>query len=638
MIDLFLLAFYGGSFIGLLYYFFNIKNINGYVYAKFPIAHKNTFGSLSNPKDIKRGYRWTSVFTLINEFRKSDKNRVYIDNFRFEDEYVTESNMPKFMRKISENKELYFNPLNMTQGLLLVGKMGAGKTELYFSILNQKFYNRAVIHQVKAGDFSSVFLRKRDILFSPYDDRGYLWDVMSENEGIIKTFFENYANALMGDKKDFFSAAANRLYNELAQKVRTAHKNETSGKKWLYFIKAIKDLFSEMDSGSQNSKKDIKGTMEAILEPLEIMAYKMQNSNQKSFTIKDFFKKKNQTRLILDNIPEHEKSLTPLFAAFTACLSQVHTSMPDTKTDFTLYGLDEYLSLANIMDEPSKKRLHTLIRSKGGILMPAVQYIPKDDKKMQQLLTSSAYAWIYFSVIDDETIDLFKKSVGEVEYSYEDESVSHGKNGKNKSYSTKVAKDFLIYNELINGLGEKFEHLVYLPNHKYLYKGYTPQVNLKQIAKKHIPADLSGFYEIKYKKESNNQEELKNLTFEDLFKEVPLSELEKYKLFKKFELVKKIGDQEIRSFTEDNNLEQVNLEFLFKKYMVDNQILQNKMKLLSKDDRFKLKIEWDSLKGNRKKELEFIEINDLFGALPSLFKFDNELEQVEYINLAEDQW
>jgi len=278
------------------WYFLNFKVTDGYVFARFPTAHKNSYGSLANPKDIKRGYKWTSVYDLKSKFKKNNKNIVYIDNFRFDDEYATDSKIPSYMRKDAENTQIHFNPLSLTQGLLLVGKMGAGKTELYFSILSQKFYNRAVIHQVKAGDFASVFLRKRDILFSPYDARGYLWDVMSEDEGIIKTFFENIANATAGDKKDFFSAAANRLYNELAQKIRTTHKNETSARKWLYFIKSIKDLFAEMDSGSQNSKKDVKGTMEAILEPLEIMAYKMQDPNQKSFTIKDFFAKKNQTK------------------------------------------------------------------------------------------------------------------------------------------------------------------------------------------------------------------------------------------------------------------------------------------------------------------------------------------------------
>jgi len=458
------LIMYSVPFLAVMYYLTKKKQKNGFVYAKFPSVSTNTAaGSFANPQDVKRGYEWTAASELKKQFRKGT-DKVYIDNFRIDDDYVKESKMSNIYKKSAERTEIYFDPLKMTQGILLVGKMGAGKTEFYFNILKQKFYDRAVIHQVKAGDFVETLLRKRDMLFSPYDERGYLWDVMSENdEGIIKTFFENYSNAVQGDKKDFFSAASMRLYNEMAQKIRTQYADASSAEKWMLLIKAVKDLFAEMESGTQNSKKDIKGTMEAILEPLEIMAWKMQDPNQKKFVIKDFFEKKNQTRLILDNIPEHEKSLTPLFTAFTACMSQVHTSMPDTKISFTLYALDEYLSFAQIMDEPSKKRLHNLIRSKGGILMPAVQYIPKDDKKLQQLLTSSAYAWIYFSVIEDETINLLKNSIGETEYTYEDENVSYSKGSKNKSYSTKQDKYHIINNHILNGLGDKYEHITYIP-------------------------------------------------------------------------------------------------------------------------------------------------------------------------------
>lgn len=620
---------YGGAALLTSYYFLKSKEENGYIFTKFPIAHPNSFGSLPNPKNVKRGYIWTPVSKLKREFKANDKNTVFIDHFRFDENYIKDSSMNIFVKKSAEKTSLFYNSLKLTQGLLLIGKMGAGKTELYFSVLNQKFYNRAIIHQVKAGDFSSVFLRKRDILFSPYDQRGYMWDVMSESEGIIKTFFEIYSNALMGDKKDFFSATSQRLYNEMAQKIKTQYKNKTSSQKWLLFIKTIKDLFEEMDSGSQNSKKDVKGTMESMIEPLEIMAWKMQNPKQKSFIIKDYFKKKNQTKLILDNISEFEKALTPLYSAFLSCVSQVHTSLPDTKTDFTLYALDEYLSLATIMDEPSKKRLHTLIRSKGGILMPAVQYIPKDDKKLQQMLTSSAYAWIYFSVIDDETIDLFKKTIGEVEYSYQEENISYSKNSKNKSFSTKNCKDFVIYNELINGLGENFEHLVYLPNHKMLYKGYTPQVELKTIAKKYIPIDLQPFYDMKYKSDNLiDDQELRNLTFADLFKEKPLSKLEEYKLFKKFEKAKK--ENKTESFAKDNNLVNVNFELLFQDYIPNDKVIDSKMKILSVEERFELMQQWQAIDSNdHEAQIKFIEEHSLWGACPQIFEnLGNNLEDL----------
>jgi len=619
------------------WYFLDLKTINGYVFARFPIAHKNSYGSLPNPKDIKRGYKWTNVYDLKFKFKRNDENTVYINNFKLDDDFVEKSRIPNFMKKRAENTAIYFKKINLTQGLLLVGKMSAGKTEFYTSILNQKFYNRAVIHQVKAGDFVKVFYRKNiDILFSPYDRRGYIWDVLSEDEGIIKTFFENYTNAVMGDKKDFFSATAQRLYNELAQKINTIYKDETPANKWLLFIKSIKDMFIEMDSGSQNSKKDVKGTMEAMIEPLEIMAYKMQNPKQKFFVINDFFEKKNQCKLILDNIPKYEKSLIPLFAAFTACLSQVQVSRLDTKTDLTIYALDEYLSFIEVIDDASKKRLHTLIRSKGGIMMPAVQYIPKDNKKLQQMLTSSAYAWIYFSGIDDESINHLKNTVGEVEYSYKEENVSYSKGERNRSYSTKNAKDFVIYNELLNGLGEKYEHIVYLPNHKMLYKGYTPQSNLRIIAKESILTnDIQEFSKLKYINENTVKEDLKNLTFADLFKEKPMSKLEEFKLFNKFKQAKQKGEDELKSFKKNNNLVEVNLEFLFKRFMEDKQVIATKMKLLTVDDRFRLKTKWDKLQ-TEEEQLEFIEKNELFGALPSLFDIHNAKD--DDIESLEDNW
>jgi hypothetical protein len=390
-----------------------------------------------------------------------------------------------------------------------------------------------------------------------------------------------------------------------------------------------------MDSGTQNSMKDIKGTMEAILQPLEIMAFQMQNPRTKTFVIKDFLKKKKQCKLILDNLPEHEKSLTPLFSAFTACLSQVMTSMPDSKTDFTLLALDEFLSFASVMDEGSKKRLFTLIRSKGGIMMPAIQYVPKDDKKLQQLLTSSAFAWIYFSVIEEETVNLLKNTIGETHYTYEEKNRSTDSKGKKSySYSTKNEKYHTINNELLNGLGEKFEHITYIPNKKFLYKGYTPQVELKTIAQKTIPVDLSKFYEMKYSDKNNSlDEELKNLKFEDLFKEKPLSKLEQYKLFKQFEKAKNKGEHEIDNFAKDNNLADVNFEILFEEFIPNDKVLENKMNILSLDERFNLSKEWNSISGDDyDTQVQFIEDNKLWGACPEIFNFTDEmLEQLEDI-------
>ena len=620
--------------IGMMYYFFNVKKENGLVYGRFADTHRNVMGSFANPIDVSQGYKWTKATQLKKEFRSDDES-VYIDNFRFDEDYIQICKTPDWYKKSLENITINFKPLQMTESMLFVGKMGSGKTEMLFSFLQQKFYNRAIIHQVKAGDFVEPFYRsKLDIILNPYEKRSHLWDIMEEDEGIVKTFFENYMNSVMGDKKDFFSSTANRLFNETMVKIKTQHKNENSGKKWLLFIQAIKEMFADTESKTQNSKKDVASTMESILEPLEIMTWMMQDPKQKRFTIKEFFKRKNQCKLILDNNAEFTKQLTPLFSAFLACVTQVHTSMSDTKKDFTLYAIDEYLSLASTMDENSKKRLHTLIRSKGGILMSFVQYIPSDDKKLKQLLTSSAFAWFYFSVIEEESINMLKNAVGETHYYYEDSSESNNSNGKSKSYSTKKDKMHLINNEIINGLGAKYEHIVYIPKYNTLYKGYTAQVKLKKRAEKFIRKDLSEFYEMKYKKNGQVKDaaEVRNLTFEDLFQEKPISKLEQYRLYKKYEKAMK-DEKELEKFKKEEQLENVNFELLFEKFIPKDKIIDSKMKILSINERFELAQKWNEIaEDDYAAQVEFIEKYDLWGATPQIFdpKYLNEdMEELE---------
>ena len=609
-------------------YFYPVRfRENGFIFTNYPIKH-NEFGSFANPERVTSGYWWSSIFDLKKELKKREES-VFIDHFRFDKEFTKKSRMKGMIKNKIESTKLYFTPLEMTQSLLFVGKMGSGKTQILFNFLNQKFYDRALIHQIKSGDMVEPYYRpKIDIILNPYEQRSHLWDIMREDEGIIKTFFENYMNAVMGDKKDFFSAAANRKFNETMMKIKTAYRDETSAKQWLLFIQAIKEMFAEVQKKDQNSTKDVASTMEQVLEPLEIMAWQMQQKGQKTFTIKEFFKRKHQAKLILDNNAQYQKQLTPLFSAFVACFSQVHLSMPDTKKSFTLYALDEYISLAATMDDASKTRIHTLIRSKGGILMAFLQYIPKDNKKLEQLLTSSAFAWFFFSVIDDNSIDLLKKTIGETHYYHETENISYNDGKKSKSYSTKEDKVQLISSDKINSLAQNFEHIVYIPNKKLLYKGYTPSPELKVRAEKFIQRDLSEFYETKYKNiEKKTEQEIRNLTFDNLFKFKEMPRNKRYELSKKYLKAKQQG--KVKEFAQENDLVDFDFSLLFEEFMPDDKIVKNKMQILSIDERFKLSEEWNSIsEDDYESQIAFIDKYELWGACPNIFQFsEDELEE-----------
>ena len=367
-----------------------------------------------------------------------------------------------------------------------------------------------------------------------------------------------------------------------------------------------------------------------MIEPLEIMAWKMQNPRQKRFTIKDFFARNDQCKLFLDNLPEREKALTPLFSAFIASMSQIHATLPNTKTDFTFYALDEFLSLLKCLDEGSIHRLTTLLRSKGSHFCPGVQFIPMHDKKLKQALTSSAFAWIFFSVIDEDTIKLLKETVGETEYTYEEENRSKNHKGEeSKSFNIQAQKTHLISNDLLNGLGEKYNHITYIPGKKLLYVGYTPQVDLINVAAATKPVDLTPFYALKYASDSKveTQEELDALSFGDLFKIRPLSKLEEMRLYKKFQKAKEEkGPEGIVEFTKKENLVDVDLEFLFEKFMANEQKINNFMKMYSFSERCQIQIEYEEAEANEAAQLAIIERYDLFGALPSFWPYPTQAE------------
>ncbi|MDO8453264.1 MAG: type IV secretion system DNA-binding domain-containing protein, partial [Sulfurimonas sp.] len=486
---------------------------------------------------------------------------------------------------------------------------------------------RALILSIKIS-FEKWGYDRNSIILNPYIEKSHLWDVMRESEGTIRTFFMNYLNGILGDKKDFFSSSAERKFNETMILVKTHYEGATSAQKWLLFIKALKDIFKEAELADPKSAKktnrDVLGTMESLVEPLEIMAWEMQKKNKKTFVIADFFKMKNQAKLFLSNQPEHLDALTPLFSAFTAAVARYHTTLPETKTDYTVYALDEYLSFVETMDKQTRKILHTLIRGFGGVMMPGLQYLPTNDKALLLDLTSSAFVWFYFSTIEDETKDVLIKKT-ESEYWYQDSREYRGFNENDKTVdrSKKSSSTNLLSKHVLDGLGERFEHITYIPTHNLLYKGYTPVVELEERVSSFAEIDLHEFYSIKYKDTINmTLEQVAELKFEDLYKtEKDLTKEEKFKLSQKFKLAK---DKE--KFKQDNNLVHVNLDLLFAEFEQDDQILDNQMKMLTLDERFTLFAEWENIDENDfEKRFEFINKNNLWGALPGIFQFDKNL-------------
>jgi hypothetical protein len=452
-------------------------------------------GSFANPNHIKNGLVWTAFGKI--KFLFSNPTDVMVDTFQFSK--AASSNFPAFRK--TQSSDVRFKPINFTKSNLVIGKMGAGKSQFYYNLLNQPWYSRAIIHDVK-GDFTSIFFKKRrDIILNFYDDRSKIWDIFSENIGLVDIFFEDYLAAKSGEEKNYFTSSAKQKYIEAYVKVYHDQSLPNVKAKWGKFLEYIYQYINDAKGGKQESEQDIASTVELALEPFEIMAHQIIADDRETFTLSEFFEKQKQAKLFLLNNASYSETLNPYFTGFIAAFSSFHTSMQETKENLTLYTLDEYLTFVKTMSAGTKSRLHTLIRSKGGCLFPAIQYLP-NDAELKKLLTSNNYAIFCFASLESDTNQSIMSLIGEVEFEKKNinKNLNSNSNSENFSISKSIEKASIIDTQKLANLAQNYQHITLIPEDGILYLGYTPQVSgLKEKHPMFSEYDLSEFYMEKHK-------------------------------------------------------------------------------------------------------------------------------------------
>jgi type IV secretory pathway TraG/TraD family ATPase VirD4 len=304
--------------------------------------------------------------------------KVYIDDFTIDERFhlAKNSDIPE--------RSICFSPLDMTKTILVLGKMGSGKTVFLSNILIQDWaYYRAVIHDLK-GEYVEKFYREgKDIIFNVYDERSYLWDVWGDvkrNPALIKSIATAIATAISKDEDFWVSAAAKLLSDAMLYALQT-------GKGWNGVLDVIASARAKAEENNDKTMLSVLATVQVVEDVFELMAY-LETKEIERFSIYDFLERKEKQKLFLLNTPAYQKSLSPLFSAFLSALIQILLSRPDTKEDFTMIMLDEFLSLK--LPKEDATALFTAIRSKGGQLIIGSQYLPTDYKdgwKLQLMLS-----------------------------------------------------------------------------------------------------------------------------------------------------------------------------------------------------------------------------------------------------------
>lgn len=472
-----------GSIIFVVYYLYlmvgyEIKNNRVYPFSPFGCA------SFANYFKTTAGIKWSSCSTI-----KSEKEGVLIDKFTFDRSVSNNFKSIMNFHVKSRQKEVRVKTTAFKRGSLIIGQMGAGKTEFLNNILHQNWYTRALIHDIK-GDYVEKFYSRKDIILNPFDRRALTWDIFVEAQRypqIIKPFFINLISGCVTQEKNFFTTSAADRYIHIFNEVLAQELNKKEA--WATFINAIYRYFKTVENDpNAKSEKDVVSTMKLILEFFEYQNYLIQQDT-KTFTIYDFLHKKN-SKLFLLNKQTYSNYLTAYFNGFVSAFVAIFMDVTkDGTEELTLFLLDEYLSFLPIMDENTLTTLHTLIRSRGGCLFPAVQYVPEHDKKLTQKLLNSVDQLFIFQTADTATTEMISKIIGRVEYM----TTSSNKNGnsdiENRTQASNQAQ--LLSDDILKGLGQDYSHITFIPSRKILYKGYTQMIELE---KKH-----EAFIEAKYK-------------------------------------------------------------------------------------------------------------------------------------------
>lgn len=462
-----------------LYILLKKEIINNRVFFENPFSAS----SYANYANLTNGIKWACSGDISNA-----KEGVKIDKYKFD--WSVKKHFSALMEWFVDGREkdIIIKNEAFKKGSLVIGQMGAGKTVFLNNLLFQKWYKRAILHDVK-GDYVQKFYKSnKDVILNPFDKRGSLWDIFAEARyypQIIKPFFSNLISGVGGKETNFFTGSASDRYIHIFNVVLS--KELETKESWQMLIDNINKYFEEVKNDpNAKSEKDVVQTMKLIVEFFEYQNFLIQNG-AKTFTIARFLKSKDAKLFLLNN-QSYFTFLNPYFSGFISAFTNIFMSTTkDNTEELTLFLLDEYLTFLPILDEGTLTTIHTLIRSKGGCLFPAVQYVPTYDKKLQQKLMNSVDHLFVFQTADAPTIQIINEIIGKVDYQSTNKSYSGG--DINESVSTHQSE--LLSDDIIKGLGADFTHLTLIPSRKILYKGYTEMLKLED--------KNEGFVEAKYK-------------------------------------------------------------------------------------------------------------------------------------------
>lgn len=638
--------------------------------------------SYPNPKSQSRGYKFTSLLQMKFfelETKENGKDLIHLDNYAFYPQTINRTDLrknPLLKETLTQSVKVYIEAINSTKQLLGLGGMGSGKTEMINYLVSQvhenKFNNyKSICFNDIKGDFTKRFYREdKDIIVNLYDKRAKVWCPFTEMNFNIEagtSFISNLFESMAGEEKDFFSTSAKMKTSTWLQESFFA--TETNIEAWEMFFAKLSEYETDIKERDDKTQSSVLATIQIALEILQIMYFQIVEEKRETFSFYEFVHSED-VQLFLVNNKQYEAKLTPYLTGLMATYINTVMAKDDTKTHLIMNQFDEVLTMK--LDKQTMKTLLTATRSKGFCNFLWGQYLPNDEKLIQDL-DSSRYALITFNINDTFTLKKVSEKIAEAEILQGSSSpegkkkelsggggespangmfalpalgVLGGGGGYKISYSLTQTK--VILDQQLQSM-PKYHHLTFIPSEEVkvidkeeknrffrlmafgyeklmlniakkndflekesgiLYLGYTPQSNLSFDNNSFDKWDMKAFYDFKIAKE--NKDKKHNFDEKTIFK---------HWLKLKFS----DDEKEVEDYILENNLYNLDIEAIFEEVEERAEKVLDLIARYTEIERYKLMDKFfDIPLDELDSKYDFCKEHDLIGGILGIFTFSDD--------------
>lgn len=368
-----------------------------------------------------------------------------------------------------------------TKHFLVVGRTGAGKTQVLKRVMTHLQSNSKIVCFDSKGDYLTTHYNpRRDLIFFPVDTRSVQWSLFNDVETNLD--IQIISHSLIPDRLDgdpFWTTASRAvLRGVLHYAWRTAQRRKVENKYIWELLKSgaanLSKILKEIPEGqightmiADPSSKQTQGVIANLLQDLAII--ELMSYQDGDFSIKKWLHNPVPGTLFIANHSKSRDLLKPILTLLIDMASHEILSMDDDSNRRVYYFLDELGALHKMS---SLIELLTRARSKGASLLLGIQEIGQITKEYGRELTSTIInncgSKVILTVSEPDTERFISDMIGDVEIRETSQTNSMGladlRDGISLAKNTRIKK--LILPSSLQSLHE-LEAIVKFPNLDY---------------------------------------------------------------------------------------------------------------------------------------------------------------------------